>query len=70
MSFFSPRLSIGMEDKFLPSVRQPRLPQIYSCTVCGTGDAGGGEHMVYVRVTPSLTWTKVCKRMHMIHCIF
>lgn len=23
MSFFSPRLSVGMEDKFLPSVRQP-----------------------------------------------
>lgn len=34
VSFFSPRLSVGMEDKFLPSVQQPNQGSLRFITIC------------------------------------
>lgn len=58
--FLSQALSIGIEDKFLPSVEQPNQGSLRFITVCDSGNAGGGSHTghitwVFVRVTPALT---------------
>lgn len=65
--FLSQALSIGMEDKFLPSVQQPNHGFLRFITVCDSGDAGphpACSTWVSVQVIPALIWTKVCKKMH------
>lgn len=41
--FLSPALSVGMEDKFPPCVRQPHRGSFRFITVCDSGDAVSGR---------------------------
>lgn len=41
--FLSQALSIGIEDKFLPSVQQPNQGSLRFITECDSGGAGGGR---------------------------
>lgn len=45
--FLSQALSIGIEDKFLPSMQQPNQGSFRFITVCDSGDAGGRWWLAY-----------------------
>lgn len=73
--FLSQALSIGMEDKFLPSMQQPNQGCLRFITVYGAGNVGGGRSLAHIQdvaqrclsgVIAALTWTKVGKRTHLV----
>lgn len=47
--FLSRALSIGIEDKFLPSVQQPNQGSLRFITVCDSGDVGGGRRRAHTQ---------------------
>lgn len=51
VNFLSQALSIGMEDKFLPSVQQPYQGSCRFITVLCAGDASGGQWVAYKQAT-------------------
>lgn len=47
--FLSQALSIGIEDKFLPSVQQSNQGSLRFITVCDSGDTGGGPWLAHIQ---------------------